>query len=365
MGMTDGIKRIVAVGLSFVVLVVGICAADHVLKDRTDHGVKQALAMYEQPKDSIDVVMLGSSHVHYGINTAKLWEKYGISAYDYSSAEQPLWISYYYLKEICKTQKPKVVVLDFLSPAAFQEDYKHRYTHLSESFNGFRFNLNKLKMLCVSLDWQKDQWDKYFPAFFGYHDRYDDLTEEDFEDLKYDYANFKGFTPYFEKNPQVEPTFPDPTDVLAPSDKSIRYLEKIIEYTRKNDIKLYLTVIPYNIHWEHVTDVVQEDGERYNWLVQYVNALNEAGDDHVVFDYALRHYQDIGIDFESGEYTQDESHLNYYGATKFSDYLGGELRRLYGEELLPDHRGDPYYSSWDVNADELKKIVEENGFEWR
>lgn len=356
-------KRIIAIVLSFIILVVGLYAADYVLKDRTDHGVKQALAMYEQPRDSIDVVMLGSSHVHYGINTARLWEEYGISAYDYSSAEQPLWISYYYLKEICKTQKPKVVVLDFLSPAAFQEDYKHTYTHLSDSLNGFRFNLNKLKMLTVSLDWEKDQWDKYFPSFFGYHDRYDDLKEEDFEELKYDYVNFKGFTPYFDKSPQSQPTLPDTSDVLPPSDKSIKYLNKIIDYTRKNDIKLYLTVIPYYINWEHVTDVVQEDGERYNWLMQYVMKLNEAGDDHVVFDYALCHYWDMGIDFESGEDTQDESHLNYNGATKFSSYLGSKLRSLYGEELLPDHRGDPYYASWDVHTDEIHALAVENGFE--
>ena len=362
--MTDGMKRIVAVGLTFVVLVVGICAANHVLKDRTDHGVKQALAMYEQPKDSIDVVMLGSSHVHYGINIAELWEEYGISAYNYSSAEQPLWISYYYLKEICKTQKPKVVVLDCFTPAAFQEDYKYTYTHLADSLNGFKFSLNKLKMMQVSFDGKREFWDKFFPGFFGYHDRYDALSEEDFEEMKYDYTNFKGYTPYFNKTSVEQPQL-NASDVLPPSDKSIEYLQKIVDYTRENDIKLYLTVVPYRLNVEQVTDVVQQEDQRYNWIAQYVASLNEAGDDHVVFDYTFQHPWDIGIDFESGEDVDDGSHLNYYGSTKFANYLGSHLRGLYGEELLPDHRGDPYYSSWDVNADELQKIVEENGFEWR
>ena len=357
-------KKIIATILSIVVLAVALWGADFVLKDRTDHGVKQCLAMYEQPKDSVDVVMLGSSHVHYGVNTAKLWEEYGISAFDFSSAEQPLWISYYYLKEMCKTQKPKVVVLDFFTPAAFQDEYKYKYTHLAESMNGFKFGVNKLKMMWASFDGEKENWNKYFPGFFGYHDRYDALKDEDIEDLKYDYENFKGYTPYFQMNPVSTPSI-NPGEVLAPSDKSIEYLQKIVDYTKANGIELYLTIVPYHVNVEQVMDQTQAEDLRYNWLVQYVAQQNEAGNTHVYFDYTMQHYWDIGIDFESGQDTYDGSHLNYYGATKFAHYLGAQLRNLYGEEVLPDHRGDEYYKSWDVNAEEMKKVVEENGFEWR
>lgn len=357
-------KKVIATILSVVALVVALCGADYVLKDRTDHGVKQCIAMYEQPKNSVDVVVLGSSHVHYGINTAKLWEEYGISAFDYSSAEQPLWVSYYYLKELCKTQKPKVVVLDFFTPAAFQEDYKYTYTHLSESLNGFRFGLNKLKMMWVSFDGEENIWDQYFPGFVGYHDRYDQLKAEDFENLKYDYENFKGFTPYFEMNPTSEPRINEDT-VLPPSDKSVEYLQKIVDFTKASGIQLYLTIVPYHVNAEQVQDQIQAEDLRYNWLVQYVEQQNQAGNDHVFFDYTVLHNWDIGIDYESGQDTFDGSHLNYYGATKFSHYLGAHLRYKYGEDVLVDHRGDPYYSSWDVNAEEMKKVVEENGFEWR
>ena len=65
--------------------------------------------MYWQPENAIDVVMMGTSHVHCGVNTAFLWEKYGIASYDYSGAEQPLWMTYFYLKELYKYQTPKVV----------------------------------------------------------------------------------------------------------------------------------------------------------------------------------------------------------------------------------------------------------------
>ncbi|SFB76648.1 hypothetical protein [Butyrivibrio sp. YAB3001] len=357
------IRRIVAVVLFFAIVIGGLKTADFILKDRTDHGVKQCLGMYEQPKDTVDVVMLGSSHVHYGINTAKLWEDYGISAYDYSTAEQPLWISYYYLKEFCKNQKPKVVVLDFFTPAAFQEDHKYKYYYLAESMSGFKFSLNKIQMMIASFDWKKDVWNKYFPAIFGYHDRYDSLEKEDIEKLSYDYANYKGFYPVFQQM-AVEDPYVDTSDVVAPSDKSVEYLQKIIDYTYENDIKLYITVVPYKVNAEQVTDQIQDEDGRYNWLVQYVANENAQGKDNVIFDYTLTHLDDIGIDFTSGADIYDPSHLNYYGASKFSAYLGTTLKNLYGT-LIQDHREDTRYLSWDLHLKDIKAIVKANGFEWR
>ena len=352
-------KRLIAAIISTAIFLALLANINYILLDRTDHGVKQCIAMYEQPEDSIDVVVLGSSHVHYGVNTAELWEDYGISAYDFSSAEQPLWISYHYLKEICKTQSPKVVVLDFYAPAAYKEDYKYKYHHLAESFNGFDFSINKIQMMLASIDGQDQLLNKYFPGFFGYHDRYDQLTDEDFEEMNYDYENFKGFTPYFRCQETSTPVLG--TDEIAPpTEKSQKYLQKIVDYTKENNIKLLITLVPYQLNCEQVTDVVQEEDKRYNWLMQYVSEQNEEGNDNVYFDYTLTHLDQIGIDFESGNDTFDGGHLNYYGSCKFSNYLGMFLRYMYGEDVLPDHREDPAYKSWDINAEEIRKIVTEN-----
>ena len=47
------------------------------------------------------------------------------ASYDYSGAEQPLWMTYFYLKELYKYQTPKVVVVDMYAPARFKEDYQY------------------------------------------------------------------------------------------------------------------------------------------------------------------------------------------------------------------------------------------------
>ncbi len=177
---------------------------DRLLSIKSEHGIRQARDMYAQPYNTIDVVFMGSSHIHCDVNTALLWEKYGIASYDYSGAEQPLWITYYYLREICKYQDPKMVVIDMYSPARFKDDYQYGY--LGENVYGMRFSLNKLSMLMTSCE--PEHILEYFPSFAVYNSRYLSLNKDDIEDLKlsrYDRAAFKGFTPYYEISPQEEP----------------------------------------------------------------------------------------------------------------------------------------------------------------
>ncbi len=357
-------KKILACVLSLFILGGTLYVADSVLKETSEHGVKQSLALYHQPKESIDVLVLGSSHVHYGVNTAKLWEDHGIAAYDYSSAEQSLWVSYHYLIEACKTQKPSVVVLDFFSPAAFDDTHKYKYTYLSDTLYGFKFSINKLQMMHACFDGDLSLWNQYFPGFIGYHDMYVDAELEDLYKLFADYEDFKGFTPYF-KMDSVPMYLPNTEDIMAPSDKSIEYLDKIVEYTRKNDIKLYITIVPYCLNEGQVEGVVQHEDQRYNWLEQYVNKLKDGGDEHVYFDYTFKHIESFDLRFGEGTDMYDNSHLNYYGSCKFTDYLGKDLLERYGRELIPDHRGDPNYLSWDRNVQIIRQDVADHGFEWR
>jgi hypothetical protein len=72
-------------------------------------------AFYELPENSVDVLVLGSSHAYQGINTSVLWNEYGYSAFNLCGAAQPIWNTYYYLEEALKTQTPKVIILDIYS----------------------------------------------------------------------------------------------------------------------------------------------------------------------------------------------------------------------------------------------------------
>ena len=83
------------------------------------------------------------------------------------------------------------------------------------------------------------------------------------------------------------------------------------------------------------------------------NRLKEiAGENDIGFTNANHDYDAIGLDFEKD--FMDESHLNYYGAEKFTEYLGKDIA---GRFDLPDHRGEKRYKSWDANCLEIEKAV--------
>lgn len=332
-------KKSIARVMFVVILISSLWYLDGVLCIKSRHGIDQARALYYQPRNTVDVVMMGSSHIHCDIDTGLLWEKYGIASYDYSAAEQPLWCTYYYLKEFCKYQKPKLVVLDLYSPAHFKDD--HQYTWLNENLYGMRFSLNKLQMLLASTE--PSQISRFFPSFVTYHGRLQTLTKDDFlfPFTKFsDLESFKGFTPYLKKNEQVRPSL-DETASVGVTVKSEEYLTRIIEFTKENDIELFLVVTPYI-----TTD---EDETVYNRIHEIAEYYD------LQFNSTNYDYDEIGLDFT--EDFNDESHLNYWGAYKFTEYLGEQLHERYD---LPDRRGQEGYDSWQDNFEEIAAYVKDN-----
>lgn len=324
--------------IGFVLLfVVTIYFFSNILRVKSYHGINQIEGLYWQPEDTIDVVMMGSSHIHCNVNTALLWEEYGIAAYDYSGAEQPLWMTYHYLKELYKYQNPKAVVLDLYAPVRFKEDYQ--YDWIAENIYGMRFSINKLNMLAVSVE--PTRLFQYFPSFLVYHDRYDDLEKEDFEHFFWDGEEkeaFKGYTPYWNRKPQEIPEVSE-SETGELSAKSEKYLRKIIDFMERKEGELILIAAPYVI--------TKEDQSAYNRITQI------AKEEGVTFINYNDYYEEIGLDFEKD--FNDESHLNYWGSCKFTGYLGEFLSSC---DNIQDRRGQEGFKSWDDNVKMIREELE-------
>ncbi|MCR4635486.1 MAG: hypothetical protein K5754_04570 [Butyrivibrio sp.] len=331
---TDIMIRNLFIRLGFtIVFILIIINLDTLLSIKTYHGIMQSRAMYAQPEDTVDVVFMGSSHIHCDVNTALLWDDYGIAGYDYSAAEQPIWITYYYLKEFCKTQDPKLVVIDLYSIARFGDDFNEFW--MPDNIYGMKFSLNKVDLMISSCN--KEQINKYFPSFAGYHNRYSELEDKDYELLdipEEDLAQFKGYNPYFDLNTVAPPE----TNITAKTPippKSKDYLQKIIDYTSAHDIELMLVVNPYpsTAEDEMVYNSIEEMAISNN--IAYVN-MNKSID---------------AIGLKADEHYNDDSHLNYQGSCVFSYYLGSYIKDNY---VIEDHRGDENYETWDAFSDRVE-----------
>lgn len=319
-----GIRAVLFICLA-ILLIRGL---NQVLCMKTPHGVDQARCLYIQPKNKIDVLFLGSSHVHCNVSTPILWEEHGMASYLLTGAEQPVWNSYHYLVEALKTQRPKLVVLDMFGPARFYEDYQEKW--LDQNLDGMRISRNKYEAVKTSTLHDRAN---FFLGFTKYHSRYDQLKEADFRNFIWNRSQnmrWKGYTPLITHAGLTEPDMSHVTQVRPMTEKSQLYFDKIVALTKEKGIELMLLSAPYLLE--------EEDQKVYNYIAQ------QAEENGILFlNYnTTRTYREMGMDF--GEDFADHAHLNEVGSSKYTEHLGRWIRDHYE---IPDRRGEKGYESWD------------------
>src|SRR5699024_8592385 len=127
------------------------------------------------PKDSVDVLFLGASAIYADISPINLWNEYGITSFSLASSNQAPLLTYYTFAETIKYQKPKVVVVDFVSLTT--ENTPDRYeAYYLRKLDGILDK--KLKIDAVNnMDKEFDLPSKisYLVPFFRYHQRWSEL----------------------------------------------------------------------------------------------------------------------------------------------------------------------------------------------
>ena len=77
-----------------------------------DQNIDTITGYYEQDKNSLDAVFVGSSSMYRFYISPQAWKENGFTSFTYSSAAMPFEATPYVLQEVNRTQKPKVVVID-------------------------------------------------------------------------------------------------------------------------------------------------------------------------------------------------------------------------------------------------------------
>ena len=105
-------------------------------------------ALYAAPDNTVDAIIVGSSHVYCGYVPAVLWDEYGISSFNIYGWSMPMRTAYAYIKETLKTQDLKVVMVD---AATVCYGFGQNTAEIDEmNFNGninFRMGLNRVSLM--------------------------------------------------------------------------------------------------------------------------------------------------------------------------------------------------------------------------
>ncbi|MEO9502334.1 MAG: hypothetical protein ABJN73_07955 [Nonlabens ulvanivorans] len=286
---------------------------------------------YELEDNSIDVVFLGSSHAFCTFNPAIFYKENGIKGYVFASNEQPLWLSYHYLIEVLKTQKPEVIVLETFYISENNEYKKDGVNKLS--LDDLPLTLNKIKAQNVAFE---DNLEGVNP-FYNYHNRWKEFNITDFKSKEN--GLLKGFTPLYKTTPKVIENF-NVTKADLPV-KSRLYLDKIIELANDNNIPLVLTYAPYNInasrnqHIKTVEEIALSQG------IPFINYTDTTLLKTIKFD--------AQVDMEGG-------HTNVYGAQKVSEHLSNYLDNEFNFNPIKKSKDYEVLTSRFYAADSLKKI---------
>ena len=287
---------------------------------------------YTLPKDSVDVLIVGSSHAYRNIDPNVLYEESGITSYVLGSPGQRIWNAYYYLREALKTQKPKVVVLECYYVNS-QEDYSGSATAIKAAI-GMKWSPEYFGQLNASVA-DKERLIDYYLMFPWYHSRYKELKKEDI--LPYYgndyYRNFLGYRPIINTTVKTLPEgISEITEIRDMSEKVVRYLDRIRSLSEEYGFSLLFAINPF-------CDEAAEKQPYYNALARYAEEWN------IPLIQGNRLYRELQLDgqtdFEPGD------HLSFSGAQKVSKYLNDCLVSRYD---LPDHRGDGFYRRWERNS---------------
>ncbi len=263
---------------------------------------------YNEEKNSFDVIFLGSSHAYASFIPSILEDDMSLHSYVFASQLQPITATYHYFKEILKTQKPKLVVVEVFTPAfdyELDEGVVHSFT------DDIPLSFNKVQMIyhAVPESLQKE----CFIPMIKYHVRWEELDERDWNFKRSAlHDDLSGYVRLQECNQELEIVDGDLDKVEAIDKKNEKYLLKIIDLAKENDIQLLFVKTP-------TTDYAD-----YQAKVNYIRDLAAKYDvPFVDFNVGSEGYKaDIRTDF------YDKRHLNEVGARRFTKAFEGVLRKV-------------------------------------
>ena len=283
---------------------------EKLIQDRNARTVQ----MMEQPAHTIDVMNIGDSLSTVGIYPHGALEAAGFTGFNIGADGLRLAESYHYLKNACKRQQPKVLMI--------------------ESLYLFRYKLSDDSVMLLS------QPIYYHVPFIKYHNIWKALVE-----LPGVMIYHRGYTVN-----ENSATYRGPEN----------YMDQPIADNGRTEIPFF-----NRVWFDRIKKYCDAQGIRiiiysaasasnYNW--DRVHALEKfAADEGVGYIDLNEHIDEIGINWDDDS-NDGGDHMNYFGCVKSTGFLGNYLRE---NADLQDHRGDAAYGDWDSEMAGYEQLVKD------
>lgn len=329
-------KRILGIVLICSVFVYGLMHLSYIKRPELANTRDIITGFYAEGVNTLDVVYVGTSATFSAYMPIVSYGEYGFASYDVCTNGMFENAMRFYIREIMKTQTPKVVVVD-IAPFLFGHNTQTMYSASPEIPNtryntdGLRYSWNRFELVNAIVPNPMERFGFYFDISL-YH------TNEDADWSLWEwkrYSETKGYSDLplrevFDASARKE-MLEERTPFIEPD--MGYFMELLDQCASYPDASFLFVVDPMFYDEEHI---------QLSANVNYVRDLVlDRG-----FDFLdLNEYKaDIEWD-ETFDYSLDFLHYNYVSAKRITKYMSEFLVNHYD---LPDHRGDEAYRQWDA-----------------
>jgi hypothetical protein len=324
--MSIKLQRIIKAVAFILIFCVLFSGATYILRNKNEANI--VLPFYDEPKNTLDVIFIGSSHVMCSVYPMELYDRYGIASYVFASSAQLLPQSYYQLKEALRFQSPKMIVLDVSGVIYDTKISTTEYAHVQ--IDNMSFSPVKYEAIWDLFD--SGSRAEYIFNIIRFHSRWKELGKNDFLPIKSVTKGSYVSTDCTPCPPNREISHDDKAEMFPTAEK---YLRMMIELCMEREIEVMLFNAP----------AVEEHES-----LPRCNAVNDIAKEYGInfIDLNMRYRE---IDFNPATDYRDPWHCNAKGAMKVTTFLGDFIKANYD---IPDRREDDIYSFWDSQLKEYR-----------
>lgn len=284
---------------------------------------------YGEKDNSLDMVYIGGSASFVYWEPLRAFEKEGIASYNYGANTIQAELYKTMIKEVFKTQKPELIVIDARAFQYREKDQPPTEVAYRNVLTGMPFSINKIQFIKDNVKKYINDDNKlsYYFDIMKYHRDTKDMTINTQLKMAYNlYTNEnKGF--YFVPKVQKQHKIIN-NDIKnkQPIDKETEnILIDLLEYIKTTDCNYMFVVSPYVELRSHK--------QNFNYIAEIIEKYG------YTFLDCNDYYEEMQLDFDKDLYNY--AHVNIYGADKYTDFLTKKIKEKYN---LPNRIDE--YEDW-------------------
>ena len=300
-----------------------------------------------EEKNSLDVVLLGSSEIYSGFSSAYAYELQGFTSYPYAIAAAPVSLWKTMLEDVLSRQDPQLIVVEVNGVIYFDKERQYNNAATHYVLDQMPLSMRKIKAVNENVkDFNDDKICFYLPIV-KYHSNWQ--NKDDMVGLfgniqtlnKRGYSLLKGVSTtssILKPSAEIRDLRDDFTE--EPIDKeSERCLREFLDFCREKELNVLFVRFPHQ--------VPVDDDEVYNCFRMTNTAERIVQEYGFPFLNCERIADEIGIDPQTDFY--NVYHLNIYGQRKLTEFFARYLTENY--HIVPRAQSEEQQARWRESAE--------------